>query len=70
MKICDTHAVAKKMFQPPTKSIDTTKQNLIFYITPIRPPPKSKKVFIFFTNDLPWIIIKLIFYTIWYEVKF
>jgi len=53
MKICDTHAVAKKMFQQETKSIDTTKQNLIFYITPIRPPPKSKKVFIFFTNDLP-----------------
>ena len=30
MKICDTHAVVKKMFRPPTKSIDTTKQSLIF----------------------------------------
>ena len=52
MKNCNTHAVVKKIFRPPTKSIETTKQSLIFFITPIRPPPKSKKVFIFFTNDL------------------
>ncbi len=64
-KICDTHAVVKKMFRPPTKSIDTTKQSLIFYIRPIRPPPKSKKVYIFL-----WIILKLFFKTICYEIKF
>jgi hypothetical protein len=70
MKICDTHAVLKKMFRPPTKSKDTTKQSLIFYIRPIRPPPKSKKVYIFFMNDLMWIILKLFFKTICDEIKF
>ena len=47
MKICDTHAVVKKMFRPPTKSIETTKQNLIFYIRLIRQPP-AVAVLIFF----------------------
>jgi len=29
-KILDTHAVVKETFRPPTKSLDTTKQSLIF----------------------------------------
>ena len=32
MKICGTHAVVNKIFRPQTKSLDTTKQCLIFHI--------------------------------------
>ena len=58
MKICDTHAVVKENVSAPNEIYRYHQTKFDFYITSIRPPPKSKKVFIVFTNELLWIIIK------------
>ena len=62
LKMHDTHESIIKIFQPLTKSINTTKKDWFFSFISIGPPPKKKKKM--FSRDLLWSVIKLSFNTI------